>query len=1441
MLKLSHRGLGLLNAQYRSVLKKCFLLNMVAASIMVAAPAMADDTNWTANQTANTSGNGNDLDAKGQETITELKDKMATVISQAAAGSSNAKSIGTLFVDSNFTNELYSVDGTATIGAWIYNYGDVYVGYTKDLPNGDISEVSGGVTISNKHNTDAIDLTIGGGAFANGKETGGTHQPLLKVANTTFLNNSASATDGDTTYVAAGGALANYSSNSDGIIEKSKFTKNYVMGSGVIEGGAVANFAVIDQNNNLDIGYMHSKNNEYTGNYAANETESTKDELTQFKNIDAENARGGAIYNSGKFVSENDTFNSNFAKGTTAQGGAIYNEAYSDATSSTTGLLTITNSGNTNFANNSVTGTLLAEGGAIYNSATVDSTGNIFVNNSASASASEARGGAVYNNGTYNADGEQYSDNNVKAARALGGAVYNDKDGKFTITGNTEYKNNYASSTGEEDDSGAWGGAFYNDGTLTAVDGNLTFSGNHVSGVEYSRGGALANGSNGNATLEGTVFKNNYAVNEKENKNSFGGAVYNEGEITITGATFDGNYSKSENGIAYGGAWANASAGGDVVSPISKIIDSSFTNNQAISNSTIEKDGNKIHGAQGGAIYNRATGYDDSPNLSRLQIIARNADVLFENNQAIAASGNGIGGAIVNDNLGKLEINAENGHNIVFSNNSADIGGALADSASGNESKTDIKSQLTVNATGGNIIFQNNKANNTGGVLYTYAAEGGEAFVAGNGYSLSFINNSAGVNGGAFAIAGNLFGEEYYRGNSELILQKDGTINFIGNTAAEKGGAVYNLGKITLHNEGTDASGTFNFSGNAAALGAGIYNSANAVVQANLQNDTTILFNGNKATDGKGGAIYNEANGEVNIVLNDSSKLVFNTISDDVYNEGTVNIKGDSANPTIISMAAAPQAVNNSQTQVILNSTFAGSGWYNISNTQLNLGSDGYIDYDTNLNLANNVINLASGSYLNLNTGDVLTNNDFDIARGSVVNYKADAGVTDVDLANTVKNTGLLNIGDGVLTDVSINTLQSENGTIRIDVDNPNLKADRIIINNRIYGITDVAFDNSQNLKLEAGEKIYFAQTQGEQSLDDYKFVSNATDGIYEIGIDHDHLYDNNDALHDWFFYRTKYLNPEVIGYIDLPRSAIEQTRSLMFNVGRLDKGSCSCYRDECNYQVCNFRDNGGVNRLWATPIYRSGTFDYPVETDVKVYGLDFGYDHQFSISSQFGIFGSYRDGNYDINGNGDGEYVSHYGSELDITSILGGLYYRQYFGDLFMMGAVYGGQQSADIKADNGVSASTDGLNLGAQAEIGYDIKTSERSVLTPSIKATYDYIKFDDVKDSAGKEVSFDTVHDLELEAGIKYEYRFNNENQLPTTGYIKPSIIQTIANGGDVKVNDTTFDKTIENETLGRIEVGADAEIIENFSLGAFGNYTFGSKYKAWGVGGNIRYKW
>ncbi len=1405
MMKAHSHTLGLLNAQYRSVLKKCFMLNLVAASLLAAFPVAADD--WNSNQTANTSNTGN-LDAKGQLTVGYLKDYMGTTISTDTGD--NKQSIGTLFIDQNYTQELFSEGSDPTqfkVGAWIFDNGNVYTGYKYDSSTGQISEVTGGVIISNKHNTRALMNQVGGGVFVVGDEDEIGTQPLIKIVNTTFENNSASANN--PTGMVTAGAIANYSNNQDNVISNSKFTGNYVMGEKTISGGAVSNFALDD----TDKGYLLSQNNQYTGNYAANETSSTNTLLTQFVGKTTEKAMGGAVYNSGTFVSENDTFTSNFAKGTTAQGGAVYNGIENGVT----GNLTITNNGGTNFSGNYVVGDELGEGGAVYNNGVIFVSGSVFANNYSKATTT-AKGGAVSNSGTYTANENNFSNNYAEAATAFGGAVYNAQGGTYTLTGNTLFSGNSLQGVGTTTNTGVYGGAFYNDGTLTATDGGLVFDGNHVNGSVGVKGGALGNGLTGVAEIKGATFSNNYAVNNKNYV--LGGAVYNEGQITIIGSVFENNYARStyQEEIAYGGAFANSTAEGENTSPISSIIDSSFKNNQVIS---------AAGGAEGGAIYNRAQGANNSGHLSRLRLIARDSDVELSSNKALSATGEGIGGAITNDNLGQLDIVTENGHTILFKQNEADYGGALANSASGtgtNNPDGEI-ARLTVNATGGNIAFTANKANKYGGVMYNYADEDGMIFKVSDGYELSFSDNSAGVDGGAWANAGNLDQTTgtYELGNIELAVGNNGTVQFVRNTAGENGGAIYNLGKITLQTDDVTNAASINFSANKAEKGGAVYNSGHAIFNAGLKKGSSLTFDGNSATGGLGGAIYNETAGNMNFTLSDTAKLVFNTASDDVYNLGTISITGDTP--------------DQPQTQIVLNSTFGGTGTYNIANTQLNIGTTGYIDYEPTLNLENTAVKLSSGSYLNLDDGDSLTNNNFDIAASSTISYKANDGTANKDLANTIKNSGLLNLSDGVLTDFNINTVQSENGTIRIDVDNPNLKADRIIVNDKIYGTTNIAFDNATNLKLELDDRIYFAQTQSEQSLDDYKFVSKASSNIYEIGIGHD----ENGTVNDWYFYRTKFLSPEVVAYIDLPRSAIEQSRSLLFNVERLDKGSCNCYSDECNYRVCNFKDLGGKDRVWATPVYRSGTFDKPIETDVKMYGVDFGYDHQFSISSQFGIFGSYRDGTYDNSGKGEGEILSNYGSELDITSILGGAYYRKYFGDLFMSGAVYGGVQSADIKADNGVSASTDGLNLGAQVEVGYDVKTSQRSVLTPSIKATYDYIKFDDIKDSTGKEVSFDTIHDIELEAGIKYEYQFNNERQLPTTGYIKPSVVQTIANGGNVKVNDTTFDKTVENETLGRIEVGADAEIIKNFSLGAFGNYTFGSSYNAWGVGGNIRYKW
>ena len=1432
MLKLSVHGIGLLNAQYRSVLKKCLLLNVMAASLIYALPASAENAH------ANASG----LYTSGVATaITHLEKKMGLEIGVN-------KDIGTLYVDKSFENSIYSegndlIEGDANqYGPWIINYENVYIGYKyEDFTK---KEVTNTIEIANRHNTNGDTIFFGGGVIVSGSEDDNV-ETVLQVRNTNFTNNSASSSSTSKGLsVASGGAITTYS-NKDNFIKNSTFDANYAMSGATAEGGAVSNVSakVRGDSPTVDVGKLTSENNVYKNNYAGNKTSDTTGKLWQFNGVNAETAQGGAVYNSGVLISTADTFVNNQAFGENAYGGAIRNTI--EGGLSEGGKVTLTNtSGVENFVGNSAKGANEAYGGAISNAAAFSATNSVFKNNSAEAS-KEAGGGAVSNIGTYASINENYINNSVTSKTfADGGAVMNAVDGTITVTGSAIFENNKAQTTASEafDDTGketagARGGAVYNAGIFDAKNADsISFKSNIAEGV-HARGGAFyndetASGDDKATTLNNVEFIGNSVIDNTTVPNQTGkviipsgGAVYNNGKITISNAMFKNNTVTSAIHSSFGGAFVNNSSDGS----LSQIIDSSFINNKAISKSEANS------GSSGGAIHVQSW---QKGTISRLEILAHNSDVLFQNNSAEAVSGKSFGGAIAADNRGQLEIHTD-GHNIVFDTNSAAYGGAISNAASGiNQSEvgTSYTSYLRIAAEKGNIVLQNNTASQEGGALFNYSETSGMNFYAEGGYSVLLQANSA-VNGGAISNTADP-NKPTDKGNIRVQLGDNGLVQFVKNTAFDNGGALYNLGNFDVEVAGTTNISNLNFEGNSAKIGGAVYNNGN--FSGDLRKETTMLFNGNSASSGLGGAIYNTKDGIVNIKLADKAKIILNTTGDDIYNLGTVTITGDSSAPAVISHTynggTTIAAANMGNTQVIVNSTLGGSGVYKVANTNLNLGSTGYIDYEPILNLSDNSINLVSKSYLNLDTGDTLLNNNFNLAENSVINYKATKDKPDVTLANTMVNSGLLNLGDGVVSDVTISTLKSENGTIRINIDNPSYTADRIIISDKIYGTTNVLVENGNKMTLELDDKIYFAQTQSAQSLDDYKFVSKINNGLYEIAIDHD----AGTTVNDWYFYRTKYLNPEVIAYIDLPRSSIEQSRSLLFNIERLSKGRCDCYQDGYNY-TCHFKDLGPKNRLWATPVYRSGTFDKPIETDVKMYGVDFGIDHQFNIHSQFGVFGSYRSGTYENSGKGEGEILSRYGSELDITSILGGAYYRQYFGNLFMNGAVYGGTQSADVKADNDVSASIDGINIGAQAEIGYDIRTSKRSVLTPSIKATYDYIKFDDAEDSTGKTVEFDTIHDIELEAGIKYEYQFNNEHQLPTTGYIKPSIVQTVANGGAVKVNDTTFDKTLENETLGRIEVGADAEIIENFSLGAFGNYTFGSAYKAWGVGGNIRYTW
>lgn len=126
-------------------------------------------------------------------------------------------------------------------------------------------------------------------------------------------------------------------------------------------------------------------------------------------------------------------------------------------------------------------------------------------------------------------------------------------NGSATIHGGTFQDNN----------TGDYGGAVYNNGTTLTVDDGATFTGNgsgdggaianygglSVADATFTHnsadaGGAIYNGDE-DGTVDGSTFSQNYA------SDGSGGAIYNDDTITVNGGTFSKNEASSDGGAVY--------------------------------------------------------------------------------------------------------------------------------------------------------------------------------------------------------------------------------------------------------------------------------------------------------------------------------------------------------------------------------------------------------------------------------------------------------------------------------------------------------------------------------------------------------------------------------------------------------------------------------------------------------------------------------------------------------------------------------------------------------------------------------------------------------------------------------------------------------------------------------------------------------------------------
>ena len=248
-----------------------------------------------------------------------------------------------------------------------------------------------------------------------------------------------------------------------------------------------------------------------------------------------------------------------------------------------------------------------SDGGAIYSNGDLNLMGTSFINNSTGNT--PGRGGAVYvtGYGSFKSEASTFTNNQS----ASGGAIYLEKSGGESSIGESIFTANGVSA----DANGFGGGAVYNASTGGTLEINRTaFNGNYST---QGTGGAIVNKISASAYISNTLFDANVAGDSTHARS--GGAIYNQGPLSIVKSTFVGN-------VADGG-----SGGG---------IETESNGITTIGNSTFF--GNIADG-QGGALYGTASA---SYAIRNSTFSANNAtgsgDIIYLGGTAHASIGNTI-------------------------------------------------------------------------------------------------------------------------------------------------------------------------------------------------------------------------------------------------------------------------------------------------------------------------------------------------------------------------------------------------------------------------------------------------------------------------------------------------------------------------------------------------------------------------------------------------------------------------------------------------------------------------------------------------------------------------------------------------------------------------------------------------------------------------------
>ena len=485
------------------------------------------------------------------------------------------------------------------------------------------------------------------------------------------------------------------------------------------------------------------------------------------------------------------------------------------------------------------------KGGAIYNDGSLTLSDVKLSDNAA-----DSYGGAVFNNGELVVSDSVFDSNDIvnrgSASVDYGGAaIYNWKEGTLKVT-NSNFTNNIKNYKNGDN----LVGAITTIGNATVIGSNFVNNSGRWGGAISATGAELRKNSS-TLTVSNTIFKDNSAL--------YAGAVYIWGSnYNIADCVFDNNTAFGKGNMTPN----NNNGGALVVSQVSRfnepitgtISGSKFINNKAqyggaayfnkgfvtITDSVFE---NNVATAEGGAVgFSHASVKDLVVSINNSSFVGNkapvagaiftNVDSKITNSNFINNSAAKIGGAICNVN----DLTVENSK---FVNNTPQAIHNSKELHLGIETFTDL--QNAIDLVDGILTLDSDIA---------MTDDEAAGFV--NGVA---INKDIVIDGKGHTISAEDLGRIFSIGEGFTVTLTNATLI---NGKADKGGAIYNDGSLTLSD--------VKLSDNAAdSYGGAVFNNGELVVSDSVFDSNDIVNRGSASVDYGGAAIYNWYDGTLTV------------------------------------------------------------------------------------------------------------------------------------------------------------------------------------------------------------------------------------------------------------------------------------------------------------------------------------------------------------------------------------------------------------------------------------------------------------------------------------------------------------------------------------------------------------------------------------------------